>query len=499
MSVLVLPLLATSILAFASTPTVSPANGAAPPPTLLQELRVSTPDLKTKTGMLLLENGGKSLVTRLWLFENAKKSVDIQYYSLAKDITGRITGNYLLNAANRGVKIRILIDDAANRMKNRDLRLLDSHDNIEIRFYNAGLKAGKVRKRLHWLKKNHNRLLRRMHNKNITVDGEACILGGRNIADRYFDYSRKYNFRDRDLLLFGKAAREGHASFELFWNDTLTVPYEMLDGKWKRKYADPERFDRLQRLSKKTQHYNEIFREKVKQYPADFKTRSQAGELIWTANATYISDKPGKNENRAQRKGGASTDTLVKLIRSAKSMIDIHSPYFIADEEGKKLIEETVKRGVKVRLLTNSMASTDNHEAFSGYRRDRKELVKTGIEIYEFKPDAQVRYKLMTPEVQENINYKATYGFHSKSIIIDKKICVVGSYNFDPRSADLNTECICIVSSAGFAKQLQQYFDEEFKPENAWPVTEKCNPDHKASLKKRFKVFTRRVIPKKIL
>jgi cardiolipin synthase C len=498
MSLFVLPLLAISCLAPAPTPTVSPQPEASRQ-SLSASLGTAGPSSALETGMYLLENGGQSLVARLWLFEHAKKSIDIQYYSLAKDITGRITCDYLIRAANRGVKIRLLVDDAANKMKNKDVKLLDSHENIEIRVYNAGLKSGKLAKRLHWLKKNHNRLLRRMHNKNIAIDGEACILGGRNIADRYFDYSRKYNFRDRDVLLFGKSAREARRSFEEFWNDTLTVPYELLNPGKKKKAEDARRFDCLQQHEGETLHYFGILKEKVNQYPGRFKQASEAGELVWSSDAAFLSDKPGKNENREARKGGASTDTLVKLIRSAKSTIDIHSPYFITTEEGTKLIAETVKRGVKVRLLTNSLASTDNDEAFSGYHRQRKELLKTGVEIYEFKPDAAVRYKLMEPEVQQEINYKPVYGFHSKSIIIDKTICVVGSYNFDPRSANYNTECILIARSAELVRLLQKQIDEEFKPENAWPISETCNPDSEAGLRKRLKIFTRRIIPRKVL
>jgi putative cardiolipin synthase len=463
-------------------------------------LSLSKENMRTKSGIYTLENGGQSLLARLWFFENAQRSIDIQYYSFSKDVTGLIASDRIVRAADRGVKIRLLIDDAASRMYSHEIQLLDSHDNIEIRVYNAGLMLGRPVRRVKKLAKNHNRLLRRMHNKTLTIDGQASIIGGRNIADEYFDYDHRYNFRDRDVLILGKTIAEVKSSFEKFWNDKLTVPYSELSGKSNKKiYNEPKRFERLHQDAENKKEFSGEMREKVKTFPKEIKTAQESGELVWVEHVSFISDVPGKNEDRKDREGGICTDSMLNLIRQAKTSIDIQSPYFITTEEGIQVIREAIQRGIKIRLLTNSLASTDNHEAFSGYQKERKKNLKAGIHIYEFKPDAQVRFKRMIPEVQAGLNYKPVYGLHSKTIIIDKFITVIGSYNLDPRSVNYNTECISVIRSAGVAQNVLKYIEEEYLPENAWQISEDYNPDAEAKMKNRLKVASRWIIPKKLL
>lgn len=466
--------------------------------TIYKALSITSDNIKKRTGVYTLENGGKSFIARLWLFDHAQKSIDIQYYSFAKDVTGRIACGRIIQAAEKGVKIRILIDDAASRMRSYEIRLLDSHENIEIRVYNAGLMLGRLDRRIWKLAKNSNRLLRRMHNKTITFDDEVCITGGRNIADEYFDYDHKYNFRDRDVMIMGQAVNDVKISFDKFWNDTLTVRYSELSGRSeKEQLNDRARLNRLQEDAAKD--FSADMKEKVKQFPDELNSAHKSGDLVWVRQISFVSDIPGKNEEKEKRKGGVCTDSLISLFKSAKATIDIQSPYFIITDEAKQLITETIQRGVKIRLLTNSLASTDNHEAFSGYQKDRETILKLGVLVYEFKPDAQVRFKLMIPEVQAALKYKPVYGLHSKTMIIDGITTVIGSYNFDPRSANLNTECITIIRSGDVAKNLSGYIEEEFLPENAWQVTLEKNYDCKASLKKRMKVASRRIVPKKLL
>jgi cardiolipin synthase C len=462
--------------------------------TIDSALSFSTEEMKIKTGIYLLENGGQSLTARLWSFAHAKKSIDIQYYSFSKDITGLLACEYILNAAKKGIKVRLLIDDAACRMSNYEMRVFDSHPNIEIRVYNAGLKLGRPDRRMRKIAKNHNRVLRRMHNKSVTIDGEVSIVGGRNIADEYFDYHHKYNFRDRDIVMFGKAAGEVTASFEKFWNDSLTVSFAELSGRKKKISNDPGRFCCLLPKSFPTE-----IKEKLKNFSKNLKAAEKTGELIWLTDVAFVSDIPGKNENRQKREGGVCTDSLYNLIRQAKTSIDIQSPYFIPTDEGDKLIKETIQRGVKIRLLTNSLASIDLTEAFSGYQKGRKRTLETGLRIFEFKPDAQERFKLMTPEVQSVLKYKPVYGFHCKTIIIDRKIVVIGSYNVDPRSANYNTECISIIRSSQVAQNVLKYTEDEFLPENSWESTLHSDPDHKAPVKKRIKAFLFKIFPRKIL
>jgi phosphatidylserine/phosphatidylglycerophosphate/cardiolipin synthase-like enzyme len=240
-------------------------------------------------------------------------------------------------------------------------------------------------------------------------------------------------------------------------------------------------------------------REKIKTYSNTITKAIASGKLFWVDQVAFVSDKPGKNEDKTKRMGGICADSMLSVIKQAKHTIDIQSPYFIITVAGKQIIKEAIARGIKIRLLTNSLASTDNFMAFSAYQRDRREILESGIELYEFKPDSKVRYKLMIPEVQEKLNYKSVYGFHSKMIVVDGSIAVIGSYNLDPRSANYNTECIVIIRSKAVAENLSRHVEEELLPENSWPVSKECNPDRKAKFTKKTKAFFCRIIPKKLL
>lgn len=453
-----------------------------------------------ETGVYILEGGGESLAARLWLFEHAQHTIDINYYSVAKDVTGIAVSEALIRAADRGVKVRLLVDDAASKMYNYAIRLLDSHNNIEVCVYNAGIKLGSFWKRFPYLLKNRNRFFRRMHNKSIVVDNIVCMTGGRNVADEYYDFGKKYNFRDRDVMLIGAISRDATKSFELFWHAPLTVQYSRLSRKVNRRYfKKPSRYDQFHLRAADTTFFPLSMRQRVAQFPKTLKDAEKSEELVWVKSVSFVSDQPGKNEDRENREGGVTTDSLVSLIRHARHHVDIQTPYFITTDASDQLISETVKSGVKFRLLTNSLASIDNPDAFSGYRKQRKKILDTGIELYEFRPDAQVRYKLMVTAKQEAAHYRSTFGFHAKTLLIDSAIAVVGSYNFDPRSANYNTECIAIIRSAKVTQNILAHLTEEFKPENSWRVLPGKYPDKKAPLLKRIKARFWTILPKKQL
>lgn len=189
----------------------------------------------------------------------------------------------------------------------------------------------------------------------------------------------------------------------------------------------------------------------------------------------------------------------MELLKKAKKSIDIQTPYLITTKPTRKLFSEAIKRGVKIRILTNSLASTDNLEAFASYQTDRKKLLKTGVEIYEFKPDAAIRKTIITNELQQNLKHTPIFGLHAKSMIIDGKTTVIGTFNLDPRSANLNTECITIIHSNKVSAKVLKGFNEEFKPQNSWHTTLHFNPDHKVKRTKRIKTWTRKILPKGIL
>jgi phosphatidylserine/phosphatidylglycerophosphate/cardiolipin synthase-like enzyme len=177
----------------------------------------------------------------------------------------------------------------------------------------------------------------------------------------------------------------------------------------------------------------------------------------------------------------------------------IQSPYLVTTDLGKKLFADAVKRGVKIKIMTNSLASTDNLEAFSGYQRDRSELLATGVRIFEYRPDAAVRRKIMTGALQKKMDFSPIFGLHAKSMVIDGEITVVGTFNLDPRSANLNTECVTIVHSKEIAEGVLRGMEEEMKPENSWETTAHSNPDAQAALEKHIKLVPMRMIPKEIL
>jgi phosphatidylserine/phosphatidylglycerophosphate/cardiolipin synthase-like enzyme len=476
------------------------AKSAIPKETIQQSLSLLEDLFKTKTAVYTLENGGKSLAARLWLIENAQKSIDLQYFSFAKDITGLIACDEIIRAADRGVKVRIIIDDAASKMYSHEVKLLESHENIDIRVYNAGVMLGRPDRRAGKLARNINRLLRRMHNKTFTVDGIATILGGRNIADDYFDYHHKYNFRDRDVLIFGNSVQQVTSSFEKFWNHELTIPYSELSKKVKKKrYQDSLRFEHIHKKAATTKKFSNQTRERIKDFPTDIKKAVEERSLSWIQSANFISDVPGKNSEIETRKGGVATDSIEALIRSAKKSLLINTPYFIPTPELKQLLLEALQRGVKIRLLTNSLASTDQPAAFSAYKKTRKEFINAGIELYEFKPNAAERYEIMIPDIQQKKQYKAVFGFHSKTFVIDDQTVVIGSYNLDPRSADYNTECIAVFRSTEVSKNLSKYIEQEFLPANSWQITPTSDPDSKASFIKRIKACVFYLVPRKLL
>ncbi|MEO6167385.1 MAG: phospholipase D-like domain-containing protein [Chitinophagales bacterium] len=234
--------------------------------------------------------------------------------------------------------------------------------------------------------------------------------------------------------------------------------------------------------------------------PEAFVTIQQSGDLVWLESVQFVSDIPGKNDGKhGLGGGGASTDALIDLVRQSKLSIDIQTPYLITSELSQNLFRDAVKRGVKIRILTNSLASTDNLEAFSGYQRDRKKLLETGVKIYEFRPDAEERFKVMTGALQETLDFTPIFGLHAKSMVVDRNITVIGTFNLDPRSANLNTECIAVIHSEKVAAGVLKGMEEEFKPANSWETTLESNPDSVAGMKKRIKTWTRKVIPKEIL
>lgn len=454
--------------------------------------------MQNKTGVYVLEDGGGSLIARAWLAEYAEQRIDIQYFIFSPDNVGLIASDYLVRAADRGVKVRLLVDDVMVEAGVHEILTLDSHDNIEIRIYNPGVNLGKnIVSKIKKFTRDFRGANQRMHNKTFIVDGKVCITGGRNIADEYFDYDHEYNFRDRDVLLIGQVNEAIEQSFEDFWTSKFSIPVTDLVSEEELNRADTTRFDRLHQYACNPENFWPQVRERIRNLHQAFDTFQS--ELVWLDDVRFISDVPGKNTAAGLSGGGVATDSLINLITNAKSSIDIQSPYLVTSDIGKKLFSDAVQRGVKVRILTNSMASTDNMEAFSGYQRDRKKLLQTGVRIFEFRPDARERFQVMTGALQEKLNYTPIFGLHAKSMVIDGNITVIGTFNLDPRSANLNTECVTVIRSEKIAQQVLRGMEVEFSPGNSWETTQTFNPDSVASRNKRLKTWSVKIIPKGIL
>ncbi len=456
--------------------------------------------LKGKSGGCVLEEGDGSMIARAWLCEHAQKTIDIQYFIFSVDNVGLIACDYIVRAADRGVKVRILVDDIMVDAEPDDIMVMDAHPNIEIKIYNPVVNIGKnLIQKISGIVTDFKGINQRMHNKTFIADDLTAITGGRNIADEYFDYDHEYNFRDRDIFLIGDVVGDIKKSFDYFWLDALSVDVSNLIIDVKPEYTHPGRYDKLHQYACDSLNYWPQVRNRVANIPQAFNRLVSSGGLITSDSIFFISDDPGKNIAAGLTGGGRTTDELIKLVNGAKKSIDIQSPYLVTTELGRQLFRSAVMRGVKIRILTNSLASTDNLEAFSGYQRDRNKLLQTGVKIYEFRPDALCRYHVMTGALQQKINFSPIFGLHAKTMVIDDYISVVGTFNLDPRSANLNTECFVSVYSSKMAKEVLKGINEEFQPQNAWETTTGWNPDHLVSKKKRIKASVRKLVPKSIL
>lgn len=468
---------------------------------LSTELKPVAELMKTKTGVYVLEDGSGSMVARAWLSEYAEKKIDIQYFIFSTDNVGLIACDYLVRAADRGVKVRILVDDIMVDADEQDILKLSSHKNISIKIYNPGVNLGKnLYSKIKKFTTDFNTANQRMHNKIFMVDNKVVITGGRNIADEYFDYDHEYNFRDRDVLLLGNETKQIGASFTEFWSSSLSIDANLVIKDSLENMSGKSNFHQLHEYACNPANFWPQVRTRLENLPATFTAIQKSGDLIWLDDVKFISDVPGKNDGtKGLTGGGVTTDALIDLVENAQSSIDIQTPYLITTKLGQNLFKEAVDRGVKIRILTNSLASTDNVEAFSSYQSDRKKLLETGVKIYEFKPDAAIRTQLLTGEIQDTLQHKPIFGLHAKSMVIDKKTTVIGTFNLDPRSANLNTECVVIIPSEKIANGVLKGMEEEFKPENSWETTLEFNPDNQVSKYKRLKTWTRKIIPKEIL
>ncbi|MCC6242930.1 MAG: phospholipase D family protein [Gemmatimonadaceae bacterium] len=473
----------------------------APTAPLSSHLAPIDSQMRRHTGVVALEEGDVSMVARAWLTDAAEKTIDVQYFIFTADNVGLIAIDYLLRAADRGVRIRLLVDDFMVEADANALLALDAHPNLEIRLYNPTTNIGKkLPEKLFNLTTDFRGFNQRMHNKTFIVDGQVVITGGRNIADEYFDYDHAYNFRDRDVLLVGGAAGAVQRSFDQFWGNDLSVPVTALVRNAVAPADTAVTYRYLHDYACDPTNFWPQVRERIAKVPTTFEEIRASGALVWSDSVTFVTDAPGKNAGAdGLGGGGASTDTLAALIKAARTSVTIQSPYLVTTALSQGLFRDAIARGVRVRVLTNSLASTDNLDAFSGYQRERETLLAMGVELYEFKPDAAVRRQVMTGALQTTLAFAPVFGLHAKSMVVDEQIAVIGTFNLDPRSANLNTECLAVIRDRQIASNLARAMDVDMHPENAWRTTTTFNPDSEVRMGKRFAVWIRRLVPKAVL
>jgi len=426
-----------------------------------------------QTGAYVLETGTQALIARYWLADHARESIEVQYFIWSTDNIGILAAEALLRAAERGVRVRVLVDALLIDAPDASLLALARHPKVDIRIYNP--------KKLWSLVGDFRGYNQRMHDKTLIIDGRMAITGGRNMAAEYYDYNREYNFRDRDVLLLGAVVKDMSASFERFWASELAVPAEDLHEGRRLEDADVRRVYReLQEYARAPSNFAPEVRTAIATVPAAFP--QIAREITW-GPVEFISDAPGKNESRGLRGGGATAAALAKLVENARSRVVIQSPYLVPSERAITLLRDARARGVKVRISTNSLASTDNIQAFSGYRNQRSRLLGMGIDIYEYKPDPEVQRDLMraSPEAQRK---PPVFSLHAKTMVVDGATLYIGTFNFDPRSENLNTEVGVIIQNPALALAVEGAIENDMRPANSWNAASD-DPDGHVSLLKR--------------
>ncbi|PZO80971.1 MAG: phospholipase D family protein [Mesorhizobium amorphae] len=422
--------------------------------------RSIAPRLKShagESGMMLVEDNLEAFALRALSARAAGRSLDLLYYYWKKDLTGSMLAREVLAAADRGVRVRILIDDINTRPGDRSYLALDSHENIEVRLFNPSLTRASSLKRGIELALRAFRATRRMHNKAWIADGRLAIVGGRNIGDAYFDAHDTSNFRDLDLALLGEAVASTARIFDNYWNSAVVLPVRALHG------VRRQKADGLARLRGKIERT--ITPERAKPYLERLRADAHIQALVaghnryhWTREVQVLSDPPEKAVEGAE--GDWLGPSILSAVGAARRSVAIASPYFIPGDRGVAMLGRLREHGVGVTVLTNSLAATDVVAVHGAYARYRRRVVETGVELYELKPEMR-RQKL-------SIFGSSGASLHTKAFAVDEETGFVGSFNFDPRSLSLNTEMGVLFRHPALAAEILKVFTEEAEPQNSF-------------------------------
>jgi len=427
---------------------------------LFQEAADRHPGL---SGFSLLQYGENAFLARLAMIDVAEKSVDAQYYIWDADLTGRILAGRLMRAADRGVHVRLLIDDIyQTRERDSLIALMDAHPNIEIRLFNPV--TNRFLRRMSFLA-DFSRMNHRMHNKLLVIDNAIGVVGGRNIADVYFGVSEDHNYRDLDVLTAGPVVREASASFDLFWNSAWAIPVGAMVGEnTTEKDLDAARKGLEERIAAAGYPYP--------MYQNVDEVRARLAEIrdnfMW-ARGSVLVENPSRVDSAVGI--GVIHQALSQKVSAVKRELLIESPYFVLPDPVIERVGQLIARGVKVRALTNSAVSNDVIVAHAEYARTRENLLKAGLDLYELRPDTDMEKHWSI------LSGRSRAALHCKAIVFDRKSVFIGSFNLDPRSSTLNTEIGVMIDSPEIAVRVAEIMDEGVSPGSAFHVT--LDNDHR--------------------
>jgi cardiolipin synthase C len=407
-----------------------------------------------QSGLMLLSSNLHAFAIRALSARSAGRSLDLQYYYWKDDLTGGLLGKEIIAAADRGVRVRLLLDDINAQGNDSTYLAFDSHPNIEVRLFNPSRsRTGALRRGIEMLLRVFS-VTRRMHNKAWIADGRVAIVGGRNIGDAYFDASEVSNFRDMDLLLLGPTVAQTEVIFDSFWNSAAVIPISSLAGSDQGDVPKLKgKLEALTTTGAALPYLNRLTEEVNVQAMLSGKRR-----LVWTTEATVVSDPPEKAHDAARQNW--LSKAIFPVLNSAKTSLEIISPYFIPGDEGVAALRNLAGSGVDVSILTNSLAATDVAAVHGAYARYREPLLAGDVKLFELRPELN----------GQDISLFGSSGasLHTKAFTVDRISGFIGSFNFDPRSISLNTEMGVLFTSMELTEEVRAVFSEQTSPRSSY-------------------------------
>jgi putative cardiolipin synthase len=408
-----------------------------------------------ESGFAIIRRGRQAFTARIALTELAEQSLDVQYYIWEQDATGRILAERLIRAADRGVRVRLLVDDINLAGRDPIVAALDAHPRIEVHIFNPFVHRGA---RVLDFAIDLARINHRMHNKVMIADNALAIVGGRNIGNHYFEVATDANFRDLDIAAAGPVVREISDVFDYFWNGEWAVPIDALVDRPATE-ADLKATAATMRARIAEEPYPHPLDPDVDRLVTEL--AAIRDDFVWAPGRIVWDDPAALDEGIT---AGSMIMELFGKVDTLQDELLIESAYFVMQDRSIEKLEELAERGVRVRVMTNSLASNDVIAAHAGHAKHRKEILENGVELYEMRPDAGV--------IREtDLSGEAKAALHTKAVVFDRESVFIGSFNLDPRSANINTEAGLYVESPELAEQVIAYMDEGVLPENSYRVT----------------------------